>query len=208
MVETLASPRARLEAWGQLWGQPSDPTEVQLSFQLRRDLCSQGVLAPLDTSPSCDVLRFAAWMLTVGDVLDVGKGRQFYRWLRDLSAPLALEPPAMRLVAAVVGTVDASRPGYVQEDIKSLSEGDRRLIEQLAGILRLSHGLERRLNGALTGFVVEPSPDDSIVLAACLDDPSVPFGPKLRHQKDLLQAACGRPVVLYPHVTTRMTERG
>lgn len=205
--ERLATPEECLAAWGELWGVSPGEAGAGPACQLLEGLSAEGVLEGMEPETSRRVLAAAAWMAAVEPRLGRGGSRRRYFWMRELGPPLGLPAEPRRTVALVVRFLRPSRPDYLLDDLKALGEEERRNVERLAGILQLSSRLLERLNGGLKGIVVEPGCDESIVVAACLDDPALAFGPALREEKSSLEAVCGRPVVLYPYLTTQPQTR-
>ena len=156
-----------------------------------------GLQWPAD-SDQRSILQVAALLHDVGrSKKEKGHHKATYNLIRRLTPPLNWSEEKMRLVGIVARYHRGALPGVGQKTLVGLTPGQRQIVLQLAGILRLANAFDSQRNGRIQRLEVREQ--NGILLVAAQGysarDRTAESIAAARH---LLEVAYRRPVMVKP----------
>lgn len=147
------------------------------------------------------LLRAAALMHDVGHAhANRGHHKASARMIRRLSPPLGWTAEELQLAALVARYHRGALPAETQPAYSAISAGKRRLVQFLAGILRLACACDHEHDTRIRSLWVQAS---TPVLTMCAEgyEQATPLARHVAAERHLLEIACGRPVYVLPRVS-------
>jgi hypothetical protein len=140
------------------------------------------------------IVDAAAWMHDVGrSKASSGYHKVSARMIRKLCAPLGWTAGELRLAALVVRYHRGALPRVTQNGFAALSPTRQRLVQLLAGILRLACACDSEYDGRIRSLQVE-SLDPVIIVRAQGYIESTPLAEHIAAARHLLELTYRRPV--------------
>ena len=192
-----AAAMARLRTWASYL----DPDFLhsqrvaQLSLSLYDGLVQAGVLTQNPEHDSRDVLHAAALLHDVGRAKgEKAHHKDSFKMIRNLTQPLGWTAREMQLAAVVARYHRGALPRPRKKCMQFLELGDRRVVLQLAGVLRLANALDTR-NGTAPRLKVALD-NKTILLQAAGYRPLNRSAQQVAAARHLLEVVLRRPVLV------------
>jgi CHAD domain-containing protein/HD superfamily phosphodiesterase len=171
---------------------------ADLALQLYDHLSADSQLKVFGRDTYRDVLFSSALMHDAGrSRTNKGHHKVSARLIRNLQPPLGLHAGELRLMALVARYHRGALPRETQPRFAALSLTRQRLVQFLAGILRLACACDRQHDGRIKRFILESS---TPVCALRVEgyDQADPLAEHLAAARHLLELACRRPILILP----------
>ena len=171
---------------------------ADLALQLYEQLPVREIVDLPERESYRDILRAAALMHDVGrSRSNKGHHKISARLVRKITPPLGWTASELRLAAVIARYHRGALPSDTQKWFHALSPSRRRLVQFLAGILRLACACDREHDGKIARIALQSS-DPMIVLRAEGYSESTGLAEELARARHLLEVACRRPILLLP----------
>jgi CHAD domain-containing protein len=171
---------------------------ADLALRLYEQLPMKEIIDIREVDHYRDVLRVATLMHDVGrSRSSKGHHKASARLVRKLAPPLGWTGSELRLAAVIARYHRGALPSDSQKWFHALSPSRRRLVQFLAGILRLACACDRDHDGKIRRLYLQSS-DPIIVLRAEGYSEATPLAEELAGARHLLEVACRRPILLMP----------
>jgi len=149
---------------------------AQLAVQLFDSLCE-----PLEIpATGRDILEAAALLHDVGYLINHSKHHKHAYHLIMHGDLRGFSPGEVEIIANVARYHRRAFPKRSHENFAGLDKNDRRLVRQLAGILRVAEGLDRTHGQAIQGLQVAIDGDEVKVVVEAEADPRVEISDAIR----------------------------
>jgi len=194
----------------QIWASFHDPGlshakhVVGLALQLYDGLSLEGILGDSGRETSRYILQAAALMHDVGHSrTKLGHHKASARLIRKLDPPMGWTADEVRLTAIVARYHRGALPRETQKSFAALPPSKRRLVQFLAGILRLACACDRQHHGQIRSVHVERL-DPVLTIEAEGYTEYTSMAEHLAAARHLLELACRRPIfILSPQVESQ-----
>jgi hypothetical protein len=190
----------RLGIWASLLDADFDHARhvADLAVQLYEHLSVDPGLNISSRNDYLRVLHGSALMHNIGrSRASKGHHKVSARLIRKLDPPLGISANELQLMALIARYHRGALPRETQPRFAALSPAKQRLVQFLAGILRLACAFDRRRDGRISRFELESLTPICTLRAAGYDEAG-PLAEHLAAARHLLELACRRPILILP----------
>lgn len=188
----------------EIWASFMDPDftharhVVRLAQQLYQTMPSNGIVRASGRKAAGDILQSAALMHEAGrSRSNRGYHKTSARMIRKLASPRGMRSVELRLAALVARYHRGALPRETQARYAALAASRRKLVQFLAGILRLACACDRAHDARIHSLSLDSSTPVWTLIADGYDA-AAPFAEHLAAARHLLELACGHPILIVP----------
>ena len=190
----------RLEIWASFLDSDFDHARhvAHLALQLFDRLAPGVQLKAAAHDNYRDALQAAALAHDTGrSRTNKGHHKVSARLIRKLDPPLGLSANELQLIALTARYHRGALPREIQPRYAALSSAKQRLVQFLAGILRLACACDRQHDGRIRRFELESLTPVCTLRAEGYDEAD-PLAEHLAAARHLLELVCRRPILILP----------
>lgn len=184
-----------------LWAAALDPDfrhsrhVARLALQLYDGLAIDGH-KNLQRKRERDILQIAALLHEVGlSKRKKDHHKATYRMIEKLQPPLGVTPEKLRMAAVVGRYHRGALPQSRQKTLAEVPPSERRVLQKLAGILRLANALDADHHGQIQRLQVTAQ-NGHLLIAAQGYNPRDRMAERIAAGRHLLEMVCRRPVLV------------
>ncbi len=188
----------------QIWASFHDPSVTHarhvadLALQLYDGLALDGILRSPNRESCRHILQAAALMHDVGRSRSkTDHHKRSAHLIRKLAPPLGWTADEVCLIAMVARYHHGALPRQTQKSFAALPPSKQRLVEFLAGLLRLACACDRQHDGQIRSLQVECQ-DAVVTIEAEGYTEYTSMAEHLAAARHLLELACHRPIFILP----------
>ncbi|MDA1192716.1 MAG: Ppx/GppA phosphatase family protein [Candidatus Poribacteria bacterium] len=139
-----------------------------------------------------DILEFAAMLHDIGMVISVPSHHRHGQYLIEHADLLGFNPSDIAILGNVVRYHRSSKPKKKHESYRALKKSERKVVDRLAGILRVTEALDRTGFRLIQSVHIEVT--DEVRVIAMADGDAVVEQSLANERADLLRRAVGKKV--------------
>ncbi|GIX06549.1 MAG: phosphatase [Candidatus Poribacteria bacterium] len=143
-----------------------------------------------------DLLEFAGLLHDIGKLINVRRHHRHGQYLIENADLLGFTPREVALVANLVRYHREAKPKKKHEAYGALKKSDRKIVDRLAGILRLAEAFDRTSFQMIEAIHVDVEEETVHLTALARGDVEVELS-LARERKDLLERALKRPIEIH-----------